>query len=247
MVEQPFERRSANRGDKSVLPPGFEFNFTFRYPVGRALTTLELFDIRPEVCRQVGGFEHGEVVREPNGDESVVVGVLPDPTTGRPALWFCCDKHHGAWQFGHYGLMKMILTSVGRKQLEQAPAAIVRTFPPEFVGSLKLTFSFPCGLVQPVPKLFDIREEVCLEVGGFRHGQIVRTSVDDEMVVVGVRPDDFGRPSLWYLPRGADGAGIIDQVSSSPEDARRVLRIAGTETLRSTDQEPEPDPDLSIA
>ena len=41
-----------------------------------------------EVCQYVGGFRHGQVVRDPLAREYTVVGVKPDPQTGELRLWF---------------------------------------------------------------------------------------------------------------------------------------------------------------
>jgi len=44
------------------------------------------FDIRDEVCEKVGGFLHGQVVKDRSNREFVVVGVKP--AEGTPRLWF---------------------------------------------------------------------------------------------------------------------------------------------------------------
>ena len=43
-------------------------------------------DCDAEVCEAVGGFRHGEVVKDPDGDEHVCVGVRED--AGLPQLFF---------------------------------------------------------------------------------------------------------------------------------------------------------------
>merc|ERR1719464_2317518 len=44
------------------------------------------FDIRDEICEKVGGFLHGQVVKDRNNREFVVVGVKS--AEGTPRLWF---------------------------------------------------------------------------------------------------------------------------------------------------------------
>lgn len=225
--------------ETAALPRGFQFQFTFCYPAGRGFVKYEMFDIRPEVCRMVGGFEHGQVVREPDGDEAVVVGVLPDTMTNRPALWFCDQKSPGAWQYGHYSMMRRILKAVGTKRLEQAEAPTPRCFSPDFIASLRLNFRFGAGLIRAEPKLFDIRDEICEEVGGFSHGQLLRNPTGDFFTVVGVRLDDSNTPALWFLPCGQAGAGTISIISSSPEHARRIFTLEGREVLTAVHDENE--------
>ena len=78
-----------------AIEPAFEqkfldgLRFTFRYWTGLRSATLETFDIREEICLEVGGFRHGDVVEDPDGDRYVVVGVTleeaPEPGSYRPA------------------------------------------------------------------------------------------------------------------------------------------------------------------
>jgi len=98
---------------------------------------------------------------------------------------------------------------------------------------LKLTFRFGAGLNFPHPEMFDIRDDICMKVGGFTHGQVVTTlSGDDEFVVIGVKGCiGMGMPQLWYLPRGERGAGLLS-FSDSPAIANKLLRAIGTETVQ---------------
>ena len=50
-------------------------------------------DTRDAVCREVGSFAHGEVLRGPDGEELVVVGVRLDDE-GTPQLWSTAPLHH---------------------------------------------------------------------------------------------------------------------------------------------------------
>mmetsp|Transcript_55092 Transcript_55092/g.172733 ORF Transcript_55092/g.172733 Transcript_55092/m.172733 type:complete len:568 (+) Transcript_55092:77-1780(+) len=66
---------------------------------------------------------------------------------------------------------------------------------------------------------FDIRDEVCLKVGGFKHGQVVRDASGGELIVIGVKRVD-GAPRLWFQPKdlGRPGAGAF------PEATAQALR-----------------------
>lgn len=224
--------RSGSGGDGGEpLPEDFMFDFTFWFPVGRvAFDGYERFDVRPEVCKRVGGFEHGQVVRSPDGDENIVVGVLPDPRSGQPRLWFHDDTAFGAFQFGHYELVRPLLRVVGTRKLEPRGPRPQR-LPEGFVESLQPTFRYPYGLEGSGTAHFDIRDDVCLAVGGFAHGQVVRTRSGQEMLVVGVRANNADKPQLWFRPRDCRGAGVLPFLSEDPELAGRTLEAVGTEVL----------------
>ena len=60
--------------------------------------------------------------------------------------------------------------------------------------------------------LFDAREEVCLRVGGFKHGQVVRDNCGHEFAVIGAKVDrGSGEMRLWFQPcnLGRPGAGTF--------------------------------------
>ena len=62
------------------------------------------------------------------------------------------------------------------------------------------------------PAMFDIRDEACMPVGGFRHGDVVECpDLTDPSVVIGVRPDRQGRARLWMHVEGSPGAGVFQQ------------------------------------
>jgi hypothetical protein len=69
--------------------------------------------------------------------------------------------------------------------------------------------------------LFDIRDEICLQVGGFKHGQVVRDRSGGELIVVGVKLAD-GAPHLWFQPRdlGRAGSGFFPGASREQLRAR---------------------------
>jgi len=86
---------------------------------------------------------------------------------------------------------------------------------------------------------FDARDETCLRLGGFRHGQAVTDDAGHEFVVVGVKPLR-GKLRLWLQPTWIDKLGCIAFIgdaaaalrASPPEDAagtRRKLRESSLE------------------
>mmetsp|Transcript_153966 Transcript_153966/g.493624 ORF Transcript_153966/g.493624 Transcript_153966/m.493624 type:complete len:1296 (-) Transcript_153966:324-4211(-) len=232
LVEGSDSSDSAASGE-SVNERDIEFDFTFQYPQGKVGTELGWFDIRDDVCMQVGGFLHGQVVEDPNGDTHVVIGVKL--LKGKPHLWFHEDGHGGATIFADYKQLRHALDVVGTRDVQQSGPS------ESAVGSedLKLTFRFAAGLILPRPAMFDIRDDICMKVGGFTHGQVVTTlGGDDEFVVIGVKVcmgDTM--PKLWYLPRGKHGAGL-QRFSDSPAIANKLLRAIGTETVQEFPMKP---------
>jgi len=60
--------------------------------------------------------------------------------------------------------------------------------------------------------LFDVRDEVCVRVGGFKHGQIVRDNCGHEFAVIGAKVDRIScETRLWFQPcnLGRPGAGTF--------------------------------------
>jgi len=93
---------------------------------------------------------------------------------------------------------------------------------------------------QPPMAMFDIRDEVCLRVGGFKHGQVVRDSSGGELIVIGVKPVD-GALRLWFQPKdlGRAGAGAFPEATAEELRARfslvtssRAAKTAGGRQLR---------------
>jgi len=76
---------------------------------------------------------------------------------------------------------------------------------------LEQNFGYRCGLSNPTYALFDIRDEICEKVGGFRHGNVVRTPEGRECIVIGVRQDpDDETVAMWFHPKDMAGAGVFD-------------------------------------
>mmetsp|Transcript_23963 Transcript_23963/g.50837 ORF Transcript_23963/g.50837 Transcript_23963/m.50837 type:complete len:1164 (-) Transcript_23963:85-3576(-) len=93
------------------------------------------------------------------------------------------------------------------------------------IGSLECTFGYAGSLCEHPPyALFDVRDEVCMKAGGFRHGQVVREKSGAEFVTVGVKSVD-GNARLWFQPRDVSrrAAGAFPGASVAELKARFTL------------------------
>jgi len=99
------------------------------------------------------------------------------------------------------------------------------------------TFGYPGSFDErPAYARFDIREQACLRVGGFKHGQAVRDADGNEFVAVGVKCMD-GVPRLFFQPTalGRAGAGAFPAVTA--RELRAMLcPVAGEGSLRRLQQ-----------
>jgi len=87
---------------------------------------------------------------------------------------------------------------------------------------LSLTFGYAGNLDKSPPYArFDVRDHICLRVGGFRHGQVVRDESGAEFIVVGVKRTE-GTPRLWFQPRSLrrPAAGAFPGASAADLRAR---------------------------
>lgn len=125
---------------------------------------------------------------------------------------------------------------------------------------LEETFGYRCGLNNPIYALFDIRDEICEKVGGFKHGDVVRTPSGKECVVIGVRKDPSDDTiALWFHPKGMPGAGVFD-LGGCSEPWHPSLELIGQEFVEEVEPDnfpslleqdrpptyPFPDPDLQL-
>jgi len=98
-----------------------------------------------------------------------------------------------------------------------------------FFGSrrdLKPTFGYPGSIDEKPPfARFDIRDEVCMRVGGFKHGQVVLDCEGREFVVVGVKCVDC-IPRLFFQPNGLGRPGAGSFPNASAKDLRAMLAPA---------------------
>merc|ERR1719456_1927265 len=155
-------------------------------------TTVQKFDVRDAVCLAAGGFKHGQVLEDADGELR---------------LWVHVDGAWGAGVVKEYDEWRRTAKVVGRKQVIPAP---LRRWPKDFGRNLRRSFSFPCGMKPNSPvEYFDVRDETCRDVGGFVHGQVVRDPDGDELTAIGVKMSG-GQPRLFFLLAGAPGAGTID-------------------------------------
>jgi len=100
---------------------------------------------------------------------------------------------------------------------------------------LKKTFGYAGGLEKPIPfTRFDVRNDVCLRVGGFTHGQLVKDQDGHEYVAVGVKlsDDDEKVPQLWFQPKAVDGKASCCFPSLPLGLLSSLLSSTGTEQLK---------------
>merc|ERR1719491_56964 len=90
------------------------------------------------------------------------------------------------------------ISSSDATKIEECSGSAAQNTDLESSLELQLTFGYAGSLdAQPPFAKFDIRDHMCLKVGGLRHGQVVRVRSGAEMVVVGVREAE-GTPRLWF-------------------------------------------------
>mmetsp|Transcript_49064 Transcript_49064/g.116751 ORF Transcript_49064/g.116751 Transcript_49064/m.116751 type:complete len:1024 (+) Transcript_49064:68-3139(+) len=214
---------------------GIELDTTFKYPSGQGgLPDFELFDVREDTCLRVGGFKHGQLLKDIDGEELHVIGVRLDKR-GKPRFFV-----HGQRDGTALALRSEHLQALqGRGDgcvIGSRPVQTFKAYGP-MLEPLQPTFSYPVG-VRFAHKVgnFDIRDEVCLSVGGFRHGDVIelekpaRHTSDKvpEMTVIGVLVDtEDGRAKLWthiQIPT-AQGAGLCPDVCEDAAWARRLFKV----------------------
>ena len=161
----------------------------FPYSIGDN-KDLVPFDIRSGACEQFG-YQHGDVVLTEEGVVSTVIGVH----AGR--LWFHMEGAEGAglWQTETLKKVGWVKVEAGRPR--QAPSLASRW--------LTLDFAFTLGLDSSTAKVeyFDTRNQLCMKVGGFTHGQLIKLDgFHQKAVTIGVRPDEDGRVFLWFHLKG---------------------------------------------
>ena len=216
---------------------------TFSFPLGPHFARPGLFDVRDEVCLAVGGFRHGQVVEDHDGDRAVVVGVRcsEEDSEPTPKLWFRCDGNEGAGIYTEYHLVRKQFKVLGSRELHevlpsdpmfqnQDPKKKKRGILKELLQGLHgllerehdvpidedfkdFEFDYSFRYLQKClePAMFDIRDEACMPVGGFKHGDMVECpGLMDPSVVIGVRPDRQGRARLWMHMEGTPGAGLFE-------------------------------------
>ena len=224
---------------------------TFRFPSGAHFAEPALFDIRDEVCLAVGGFRHGQEIEDHEGDRAVVVGVrCEEDSEPTPKLWFKWDGSVGAVMYSKYHLVRKQFKVLGSRELNEVLPSdpmfqnqdtkkrgmkgIVKELLQGLHGLLErehdvpidedfeFDYSFRYLQKSLEPAMFDIRDEACMPVGGFRHGDVVECPLTDPSVVIGVRPDRQGRARLWMHVEGSPGAGLFEH--------QHLIRMGGRVT-----------------
>lgn len=210
-----------------------DLRLTFPYPQGTRSPKVKNFDIRPAICKEVGGAAHGDVVLCQAGMVATAIGVreTPDghPRAGERRLWCHVEGLTGAGIFEGREKLRIV------GQLQRVPAGGLPggRGPSEDLTFLRPTFGYPCLTASGAAgrELFDVRDDICLKVGGFRHGQVVRMPDGaHEGVVVGVRRELSDRAvSLWFHPRGFHAAAAVDYATLRKLVAVGEERLAAAE------------------
>ena len=193
-----------------------KLNNSFTYPAGEEESRPEMFDAS---LAAVGHFgcKHGDMVVTDRGKVATVIGVKE--WDGEPWLWCHVEGNEGAAPVRKQQLRKL-------EQICSVPAgghADGRS-PSEHAHWLQETFRHACSLHDPAKfAQFDIRDEICKLLGGFRHGEMACTPDGKRFVAVGVHqsPED-GSVALWFRPASSSGAGVFQR-----HDLER-LRPCGT-------------------
>mmetsp|Transcript_26616 Transcript_26616/g.61167 ORF Transcript_26616/g.61167 Transcript_26616/m.61167 type:complete len:990 (+) Transcript_26616:88-3057(+) len=106
--------------------------------------------------------------------------------------------HLPAWQQTlQFGLGELA------RQTVAAPGNQGGAVPKETIdeGSLQLDFGYVGSMdSKSVYAKYDIRDEICMHVGGFRHGDVLRSKDGRDFVVIGVKPVN-GKLQLWFQPK----------------------------------------------
>ena len=193
---------------------------TFAYPCGVKAFVLELeyFDVRDEVCKALGGHTHGQRVQGA-GHQAVTIGVAPlHEELDRPQLFFHADGKAGAGVFDDSDSRSFKV--VGRQTVrELSKNCRIDNF--ELLSLSKEvspTFQYldaANSYAGVTLERFDIRDSMCLKVGGFKHGQVVThhglNTATKQGVVIGVRLFD-NVPKLFFHWDGKPGAGTFSNL-----------------------------------
>ena len=200
---------------------------------------------------QWGGFRHGQEIEDHEGDRAVVVGVrCEEDSEPTPKLWFKWDGSVGAVMYSKYHLVRKQFKVLGSRELNEVLPSdpmfqnqdtkkrgmkgIVKELLQGLHGLLErehdvpidedfeFDYSFRYLQKSLEPAMFDIRDEACMPVGGFRHGDVVECPLTDPSVVIGVRPDRQGRARLWMHVEGSPGAGLFEH--------QHLIRMGGRVT-----------------
>ena len=163
----------------------------FRYPLKGG--PLVNFDVDDATCAAFG-YKHGDVVITPEGVVSTAIGVH----NGR--LFFHMEGARGAglWQDEK-------LTKVGWATVKEGS----KEAPSLKSDWLTLDFCYTAGPEGTALAFFDTRDEMCMRVGGFQHGQVLRIQGLPQVVTIGVKRKESGRLFLWFRVKGTRGLALF--------------------------------------
>lgn len=91
---------------------------TFGYRSGPKYAHYAKFDIRPEACKKVADFEHGDVVTDQRGTTSTCIGLKWDSSDKRAYMYFHVDGTEGAGKHGDQDL-DASLHKVGQRHVQE--------------------------------------------------------------------------------------------------------------------------------
>ncbi|CAK9091438.1 Immune-associated nucleotide-binding protein 7 (AtIAN7) (AIG1-like protein) [Durusdinium trenchii] len=200
---------TATSFDESAVRPTLEhLRCRFRFAKGIKGPHLSLFDTRPEICEEVGGFRHGDVVKvdarlppelagNPMGamlqamlnnaladKEFICVGVSPD-SNGSLKLWFHDPEDAGAGILSGDGELTKVseaeVTEHGYDDWDAHSDDGIENDELDWVAqNIEETFTYGIGNNFPEPAQFDIRDEILEKFKfGLRHGDRLELKRDD--------------------------------------------------------------------
>lgn len=205
-------REALAKGGSAIRP--WHLQCTFPYSCGVTASHLEYFDVREEICQALGGQKHGQRIQTPTRNQAVAIGVAPlDEDSDKTQFFFHLDGAVGAGIFD--GMNTRKFKKLGRQKVRELAIqpstdnvelhALIKEVTPTFqyvTGANSFAFS-ELGR-------FDIRDSICLKVGGLKHGQVVSPDgATKQGVVIGVKLVEE-LPKLFFHWDGKPGAGCFE-------------------------------------
>jgi len=205
-----------------------DFQPTFGYPRGTGeLVGFTQFDIRSSICQAIGGYDHGDVVEDYEGNRATAIGVAL--VEDLPEMFFHCVGKPGAGIYSNYEDLKGFFTFHSSTKVQEAFRNDPRFLLDSYDGvNFKFDFQFIIEKGGEIMEArFDIRDEVCRAVAGFRHGEVVRDQDGSELTVLGVldQAENFGSRRLWLCSE-------FETRSYNLEETRRLRAIGRVEDLQ---------------
>ncbi|CAE7812577.1 Parp12 [Symbiodinium sp. CCMP2456] len=154
-----------------------------------------------------------------SGQVATVVGVKDE--SGELRLWYHVE---GSSTTAAAGAGEQ-LRPVTRMTLPLAPSRLCEWLEQSFKFKQMLRNQLVLGL-------FDVRDEVCLKVDKFMHGQVIENAYGDSYTVVGVQKDfEDGRVGLWAQKDGEDFARLLPWKPSEMWCSRCKVQLSQVECL----------------